>query len=86
MKGKTETGFSFNIDPDVLDDWETVKILRKIDKGETAMIVDAIERILGEELETKLETFIQKRDGKVSASAMTKEFVEILNSIKDGKN
>lgn len=86
MKGKTESGFSFNIDQDALDDWEVVKILRRIDKGETALIVDAIEKILGEELESKLESFIRKRDGKVSASAMTKEFVEILNSIKDGKN
>lgn len=85
MKGKTESGFSFNISDDVLDDWGTLKILRKIDNGETAMIIDAVERILGVELEEKLENFIMKRDGKVSATAMTKEFVEILNSVKDGK-
>lgn len=85
MKGKTESGFAFEIADDVLDDWGTLKILRRIDNGETAMVVDAVERILGTELEEKLENFIEKRDGKVSATAMTKEFVEILNCVNSGK-
>lgn len=86
MKGKTETGFSYVIADDVLDDWEVLEVLRDIDKGEQGKIVDAVDLILGNGLKEKLKAFIKKRDGKVSISAMTTEFYGILNSIQSGKN
>lgn len=85
MKGKTESGFSFTIADDVLDDWEILEILRDIDNGEQGKIVDAVDMVLGNGLKEKLKAFIKMRDGKITISAMTTEFFAILSAIGNGK-
>ena len=37
IKGKTTTGFEFEIDETKLDDWELLEKFNAIDKGETSV-------------------------------------------------
>ena len=86
LRGKTESGFEFELDDNVLDDWKLVKYLRNVDKGDTQYIVDVAERLLGEEQCEKLENFIEEQYGKATATLMTKEVASILEATKEGKN
>lgn len=86
LKGKTETGFEFEIDDEVLDDWELLEILQEIDDGNIGKLAKAIVFLLGEEQYEKLKDFIKKRDGKIKASVMIDEFTSIMNSNKEVKN
>lgn len=40
IKGKTSTGFAFELNDDVLDDWELVDALRSVDKGNAEVMPD----------------------------------------------
>ena len=86
LRGKTESGFEFELEDNVLDDWKLVKYLRNIDKGDSQYIVDVAERLLGEEQCAKLEEYIEKKYGKATASLMTKEIASVLEATKEGKN
>ena len=86
LRGKTESGFEFELDDNVLDDWKLVKYLRNVDKGDSQYIVDVAERLLGEEQCEKLENFIEEKYGKATGTLMTKEIASILKATKEGKN
>ena len=86
LRGKTESGFEFELDDNVLDDWKLVKYLRNVDKGDSQYIVDVAERLLGEEQCEKLENFIEEKYGKATGTLMTKEIANILEATKEGKN
>ena len=86
LRGKTESGFEFELDDEVLDDWELLECFRNIDKGDTEYIIDAAEILLGTEQYEKLKTFIKEKHGRVKASLMTAEVVNIFKSTKEGKN
>ena len=44
IKGITSTGFKFEIEDDVLDDWNILKYLKKIDEGEIEYIIDVVQQ------------------------------------------
>lgn len=39
MKKATSTGFEYKLDDEVLDDWELLKLIKRIDNGESDLIV-----------------------------------------------
>lgn len=86
LRGKTESGFEFELEDNVLDDWKLIKYLRNVDKGDAQYIVDVAERLLGEEQCEKLENFIEEKYGKATGTLMTKEIASILEATKEGKN
>lgn len=86
IRGKTESGFEFELDENVLDDWKLMKYLRNVDKGDVQYIVDIEERLLGEDQCEKLETFIEEKYGKATGTLMTKEIASILEATNEGKN
>lgn len=86
LKGKTKSGFRFEIADEVLDDWELFEMLSKIDGGNIARLPEAIVSMLGERQYNNLKNFIRKRDGKVSVNAMLEEFGEIMNANNKSKN
>lgn len=85
-RGKTSTGFEYELDDDVFDDYELLEVLRKIDKGESGYVVDMVDMIFKEEQKEALKEHIRKECGKVSASKLLKEVMEIFQSEKSGKN
>ena len=85
IKGKTKSGFEFEIDENVFDDWELLKNIRAIDKGESSLVVDVVETILGEQAEA-LESHLKEMHGKVTITAMEEELEAIFEASDSSKN
>lgn len=85
IEGKTKRGFDYILSDDVLDDWDLLESLTKLDKGDTSAIVDVSVRLLGEEQYQMMKDFLRK-NGKLKASDFVQEISEILVSSKETKN
>lgn len=86
MKIKLSDSYEVMIDEKRLNDWNLLKMLRGIDKGETAMVVDVAEILLGGEenldaLAKHLET-----DGVTTIDSMVDALREIMESATELKN
>lgn len=86
MKGKTTTGFEFEIEKEVLNDYELLERMVKADDGDTSLMVGIISDVLGEEQKERLKEHVRNEKGKVPIERMIQEFTEILKNNQDGKN
>lgn len=87
MKAQLQDGYTVEIPDSVADDWSFLKILRQIDKGETSMVVDAAEFLLGGPDEVdKLADHLKDETGHTSIEAMVSAIAEILTSAGELKN
>lgn len=86
MKAKLRDGYEVQISDNITDDWNFLKVLRKIDKGETGMIVDAAEIILGGEKEVDRLAKHLEVEGKTSLEAMVSAITELIESVNELKN
>ncbi len=85
ITGKTKSGFKFELDENVLDDWEYLEILSEIDEGKVQKLPKMFEMLLGKDQYKALKEFLRK-DGKVSAESMANAFDEIMGAVNDLKN
>ena len=86
MKAKLKDGYKVEINESCLNDWEFLKLLRKIDKGDTGLIVDIAEKLLGGEKEVdKLAKHLEV-DGVTPADKMVDALTEIMESANELKN
>ena len=83
IKGTTKSGFDYTVQEEALDDYELLEELREIDKGNTSLVVDAIEKIIGPE---QLKEHVRDEAGRVSIKRMFDEIGEILRGNQEGKN
>lgn len=86
ITGKTSSGFEYELSDDAFDDYELLETLRKVDKGETGYIVDAIDMLFEEKQKDALKAHIRNNSGKVSATKLLGEVMEIFQNTKEGKN
>lgn len=86
LNGTTKSGFSFTLDENVLDDYELLEALTAIDEGSSGKVVSMITLLLGSEQKEALKEHLRNEHGKVPASAMIREALEILQSARQGKN
>lgn len=86
LKGKTNSGFKFEIDEEELDDYELLEMLCEIDKGNTSLITDTAEKMLGKKQLKKLKEHVRDEKGRVSARKMMEEIEQILSGNRKGKN
>ena len=86
LRGKTESGFEFELDDDVLDDYELLELFCKIDEGETSLTTKMVDTLLGEEQKERLKDHVRVKSGRVSSKRLLAEITEILNSTREGKN
>lgn len=85
MLAKLSDGFEVQMCEDCFNDWRFLTTLRKIDKGETGLIVDVAEKILGSEEEVeKLATHLEK-DGVTHTDDMIAAITELMESVNDVK-
>lgn len=80
--GKTSSGFEFELDDEVLDDYELLEMLTELDEGRYDRVTRTVEKLLGKEQKEKLKEHIRK-DGKVSASEFMNEIAEIFQNAND---
>ena len=87
MKGKTSTGFKFEIPDEALDDMEVLDALIDLDAGEPSGLKAAIIGLLGADGRKALYEHCKKENGRVSAGLVMNEFKEILEAMpKEAKN
>lgn len=87
MKAQLKDGYTVEIKDTVTNDWNFLTVLRKIDKGESSMIVDAAEILLGgpEKVE-ELADHLKDENGTTTVEAMVNAITELLLSVNSLKN
>ena len=86
MKIKLKDGFEVSVNDNCLNDWNFLTMLRKIDKGDTGLIVDIAERILGGEEEVEKLAKHLEVDGITPADAMIAAVAELIEAVSELKN
>lgn len=86
IKGTTASGFEFEVDPNVFDDWMLLKKIRAIDNGNGQLAVDVAQTILGDEQLDRLENHVAKKNGKVRVTDIMVELEKIFEACDSGKN
>ena len=86
MKGTTKSGFAYEIDDEILDDYEVLEGLCAIDRGEISIFPVLVKDILGEKQLKSLKDHVRTDKGKVPVGALMAAFQEILTASKTGKN
>ena len=81
-KGKTSTGFEYELDDKALDDYELLEMLTELDEGQYGRITRVVEKLLGSEQKERLKEHV-RRNGKVSAAELMNEISEIFQSAND---
>ena len=79
-------GFEVNIDEKHLNDWNLLKMLRGIDKGEAALVIDVAEILLGGEEQMDALAKHLEVDGVTPIDAMVDAMREIMESATVLKN
>lgn len=80
IKGKTSSGFEYQIEDDARDDMELLEAFMEIDDGKIGALRKVIKSLLGDEQKTALYDFHRdKKTGRVPASKIMADLSEILN-------
>lgn len=86
LKGKTSSGFEFELEDEVLDDFDLLESLQRADEGDTGSMLRVVDILLGEEQKGKLKDHVRSDKGRVSAKALFAVVGEIFQACKEGKN
>ena len=86
MIAKLQDGYEANINEGCLNDWRFLSTLRKIDKGESGLIVDVAEILLGGEEEVEKLAKHLEVDGITPADKMVAAIAELMESVNELKN
>ena len=86
MKATLNDGFETHIDEACLNDWGFLTMLRKIDKGDTGLIVDIAEKLLGGEEEVEKLAKHLEVNGVTPTDKMVDALAEIMESVNSLKN
>lgn len=86
MKATLNDGFEVSVNEKCLNDWGFLTMLRKIDKGDTGLIVDIAEKLLGGEEEVEKLAKHLEEDGVTPADKMIDALTELMESVNELKN
>lgn len=86
IKGQTESGFVFEIEEEVLDDYELLEALCQIDEGDASKTIKMVDMLLGKEQKEKLKEHVRAGGKRVSAKKLIAEVMGIFNAVNEGKN
>ena len=73
IKGKTLTGFAFEIEDEARDDMEMLENLTAISKGDLTVLPETLVMLLGEEQKKKLYDHCRGETGRVSSKKVMSE-------------
>ena len=85
IKGKTTSGFAFEIEEHVLDNMELLDDIVEADKN-FAMIPKIVSMVLSKEDKKRLYAHLRTEKGNVPILAVATEIAEIFSSTQKGKN
>lgn len=81
LKGKTETGFSYEVSDESLNDYELVEVLAEVDTN-PLLLPKLVDKLLGKEQKKKLLGHLRTEDGKVPIDAISAEIMDIFQNGK----
>jgi hypothetical protein len=81
LKGTTESGFEYELDENVLDNWDLLEAIQRYQDGETMAGTLMLRTLLGPEQTKRLRAFAMTESGTPSASKMFEIFSEIATKI-----
>lgn len=86
-KGKTKSGFEFEVDENVLNDMRLVDAVAEIADGSNPLAISfVIKKILGDSRDA-LYKHVSEEDGRVPVERINDEITDIINSLGNaGKN
>ena len=86
-KGKTESGFKYEIDEKVLDDMELIDAMAASQGDDPTQISTVVVKIFGVDQRKKLYDHVRTEDGRVPVTEVANIITEIIESLgDDGKN
>lgn len=85
IKGKTESGFKYEINKDVANDYELVEMLGEYEEN-PFILSKIVNKVLGQEQNVKLKEHCRNDSGVVQTDKMMKEIMGIFNSASETKN
>lgn len=77
IKGKTESGFVYQIPEDNLNNYELIEFIDELDDN-PLVVVKIVNMLLGKEQAKKLKEHVRTKDGLVPAEKMSDELAEIF--------
>lgn len=78
IKGKTASGFEFEINKDKLDDMEFIDLLAELKDGDYLKFSKIADFMLGKDQKARLYDHIRKINGQARISLFAEEMKEIL--------
>ena len=84
ITGKTKTGFEYEIDKKILNDYELLEEIDNIGRN-PVIIIRLLKRLLKEEQLEKLKEHIRNEEGIVPLDKMEKELTDIFDGINEIK-
>lgn len=85
-KGVTKSGFAFEVDEAITDDWDAIKLLNDITEGKLGALFAFGQFLLGDEQLNALRAHVRGEGTRVSMQTMSAELMEIFKSLTDAKN
>lgn len=86
IKGKTQTGFEYEISPENLNNYELIENIAEMDTN-PVMLTKVIKQMLGNDETNRLKEHIRNENGIVEMKKMADEIVDIFqNSGNETKN
>jgi len=85
LKGKTTTGFEYQVNPDDLNDMELVENLAEVEEN-PLVLPRVIRAVLGDAQKKAFYDHHRAENGRVPIDVVSTAFVEILSSNNRGKN
>lgn len=82
IKGKTDTGFAYSIDPDVVRDMEFIE-LAAASKDDGLLLPKLITRVIGEKQKKALYDHVRDKKGFVPVEAVSAELEQILLAVNE---
>lgn len=85
IKGKTKSGFSYQIEESRLNNYELLELIGELDEN-PVVISKMVVMMLGKEQTAELKNHLRDEDGLVPNNKMMDEITEIFQSQAETKN
>ena len=83
-KGKTETGFKFEVNDNIAEDYELIEMIAEVDEN-PLVTPKLLNKLLGTEQVKALKDHIREEDGTVNVYKMLAEVKAIFDSLSELK-
>lgn len=86
MKGKTSSGFEFEIDEKKLNDMRLLDMIVDLANGDAMQLSPVVVKVLGKDQRERLYEHLEEKEGRASIERVSEEVAEIFSAGRSGKN